>query len=95
MNPFMLGRFAKLQRGQWLEPDRLRIIQRNKLRSLIQHAYERVPYYRRLMELSGVHPSDIVEPEDLSKLPITRKHQIVGLDPGDFLADGIDPAHLQ
>lgn len=92
MNPFMLGRFAQLQRGQWLEPDEIRIIQRDKLRRLIRHAYEQVPYYRHLMEKSGINPSDIVEPEDLSRLPITRKSQIVDLDPGDTLAEGIDPA---
>lgn len=92
MTPHLPDRFAKLQRSQWFGPDRLRDIQRRKLRRLVSHAYDTVPYYRDLMTQAGIDPSHIAEPEDLLKLPITRKSRILTRDPDEFLAQGLDPA---
>lgn len=91
MAPQMLSRFAQLQRSQWAEPARLRAIQSEKLCRLIRHTYDNVPYYRELMDQSGIAPTDINNPEDLSNLPITRKSQIVDLGPKQIHAGNLDP----
>jgi phenylacetate-CoA ligase len=44
-----------------------------KLRKLIAHCYENVPYYKRMMEEAKVRPEDIQCGEDLARLPILTK----------------------
>ena len=50
---------------EWI--DRL---QRYRLRAIIYHAYDTVPFYRQVMNERGLHPSDFRTVEDLSKLPL-------------------------
>jgi phenylacetate-CoA ligase len=47
-----------------------------KLRKLILHCYENVPYYRRIMEERNLVPQDIQRAEDLIKLPVLTKDTI-------------------
>jgi phenylacetate-CoA ligase len=61
-----------LARKRW-SLQRLEELQRVRLRRLVHHAYESVPYYRRLMDRAGVRPDEIREPKDLCKLPVTTK----------------------
>ena len=44
-----------------------------KIRKLIAHCYENVPYYRSAMEERHIRPGDITRAEHLSKLPILTK----------------------
>ena len=85
-------RFLSLLRNQWLSLADIQAIQRAKLQRLIAHAYDKVPYYRRLFDAMGIRPEDIREPDDLSKLPITTKAQILTHPSRDLVASGIDPA---
>jgi phenylacetate-CoA ligase len=50
---------------EWIER-----LQRYRLRSIIRHAYDTVPFYRQAMSERGLHPSDFRTVEDLSKLPL-------------------------
>ena len=65
--------FARLLRRKTWPRERIDELRRAKLRRLILHAYENVPYYRRLMDRAGVKPAEIREPSDLRKLPVTTK----------------------
>jgi len=56
--------------------ERLRQYQNEKLKEILEYAYENVPFYRRKFEKAGVKPSDVKTVEDLKKLPITRKDEI-------------------
>lgn len=62
-----------LNRTQWLNRDEILEIQNARLQHLIWHAYSSVPYYQKLLKLSGVHPSQIRTKEDLSKIPLLNK----------------------
>ena len=44
-----------------------------KLRRLVKHCYDDVPYYRREMEVRHLTPSDIRGAADLTKLPVLTK----------------------
>lgn len=66
---------ALLYRKTWSR-ERLDELRRSKLSRLIHHAYENVPYYRRLMDHAGVKAADIREPSDLSRLPVTTKRDL-------------------
>ena len=80
----------RLRRNEWLSPDALKEIQWRKLKRLLRHAYENVPYYHRLFDDAGIRPEDIKSPQDLSKIPITTKAQIQDLAPEEIMARGID-----
>ncbi|MGD0578343.1 MAG: AMP-binding protein [Bryobacteraceae bacterium] len=64
-----------LHRKRWPR-ERLDELRRAKLRRLIDHAHEQVPYYRRLMDRAGVKPEQIREPSDLTRLPISTKKDL-------------------
>jgi phenylacetate-CoA ligase len=52
--------------------------QNARLRTVVAHAYETVPYYGELMDRLGVSPGDIQTTEDLRRLPpLTRDTVIV------------------
>jgi phenylacetate-CoA ligase len=68
--------FAGLLHRKTWSRERLDDLRRAKLRRLLYHAYEHVPYYRRLMDQAGVKPAEIREPSDLSRLPVTTKNDL-------------------
>jgi phenylacetate-CoA ligase len=66
----------ELEESQWWPAARLEELQSLRLRALITHAYEHVPYYRRVMDERGLTPSDIRSAVDLPKLPLLTKRAI-------------------
>lgn len=76
--PYAYGlRFAKyykwLMKTQWLPTEELEELQNERLRIIIKHAYENVPYYRRIFDEHCLKPEDIQTKEDLKLLPILTK----------------------
>lgn len=67
---------AELEESQWLSPAELREIQNEKLRAMVRHAYDTVPYYREVFEGRKLTPDDIKTVEDLPKLPILTKDDL-------------------
>ena len=64
--------------------------QDEKLRGLIRHAYNHVPYYRNRLKALKIAPNDIRSRRDLEKLPILTKEDVrQNLD--QLLADGVSP----
>lgn len=51
-------------------------LQEEKLKIIIKHCYETVPYYKELFDKLGLCPNDIKKLEDLSKLPIMDKETV-------------------
>ena len=51
----------------------LRRLQGQRLRELVQRAYDHVPFYRARMQEQGVQPGQIRHIEDVGKLPFTTK----------------------
>ena len=70
---------AKRPRPDELEPierasrDELAALQLTRLKWSLQHAYDRVPHYRRAFDAKGVHPRDLATLADLAKFPFTVK----------------------
>lgn len=63
--------------------------QNNKIRSLIQHAYRHVSYYRKLFDEHGIKPGDIQTVDDLSTIPVLTK-EIIREKYDDLIADNAD-----
>ena len=69
----ILKHLRELERSQWYSPDRIEELQRKKLRLIIQHSYDNVPYYHELFRELNLKSNDIKTVEDLSKLPVLTK----------------------
>ncbi len=63
----------QLEQSQWWSPEQIRALQDAKLRRLIAHVYDHVPFYRQVMDERGLTPADIQTVDDLVKLPIVDK----------------------
>ena len=75
----MLGELLELRRllqRRTLAPEQLRALQEEKLRAVIHHSYEHVPYYRDLFTSAGLRPRDIGTLEDLKHIPVTTKDHL-------------------
>jgi phenylacetate-CoA ligase len=63
-----------LQESQWWSKERLEDYQMQQLNKLLKHAYENVPYYRRVFDERGLKPKDIQSLNDFKKLPYLDKN---------------------
>jgi phenylacetate-CoA ligase len=52
-------------------------IQNRRIRSIVKHAYEYVPFYRDAMLKGGLRPEDLRTAQDLERLPLVSKDQLV------------------
>ncbi len=65
--------YAFLQESQWWSREKLEEYQMQQLSRLLRHAYENVPYYRRVFDERGLKPADVQDFADLRKLPYLTK----------------------
>jgi phenylacetate-CoA ligase len=65
-----------MMRHLYLGRNRLGEYQNIRLKKMIRHAYDCVPFYHGKFKQSGIMPSDIQTVSDLSKLPIVTKDEI-------------------
>jgi len=54
----------------------LQQLQTKKLKALLRHAYENVPYYHKHFKENNFHPADFINLEDLHRIPILKKATI-------------------
>jgi phenylacetate-CoA ligase len=66
----------ELEETQWWPIDQLQEFQNERLRRLIIHAYEKVPYYRRIFQKYGLKSADIRSVDDLPRMPVLTKEKI-------------------
>ena len=66
--------------------EQIRAWQDERLVRTVKHVYDKVPYYRSMMEEKGVTPSDIKSVDDLHKLPFLTKDDLRDAYPYGLLA---------
>jgi phenylacetate-CoA ligase len=66
----------RLLRNLKLSSEELDRLQNLKLRAVIKHAYQHVPYYHSLFKSAGLFPEGIRSIDDLRQLPITTKEDL-------------------
>jgi phenylacetate-coenzyme A ligase PaaK-like adenylate-forming protein len=54
----------------------MKVIQEKKLRKLIEHAYNTVPFYHKKFDDAGIKPGDIRNYSDLEKIPLVSKAEL-------------------
>jgi len=88
---FRYGR--TLNKTQWLASRDVESLQKQSLRLLLKHAFETVPYYRRLFREAGLVLDDVREPKDLVKLPVLTKEEL-RKDFRNMVSRAADPSTL-
>lgn len=84
---------AALCASSWRR-EQVQRFQSRRLRELVRHAYESVPFYRDLYQRNKLQPDDIRGLEDLSRIPIARREEMQERPRVDLVARGLDPARL-
>jgi phenylacetate-CoA ligase len=75
-------------------PRLLRRYQTARLRALLRHAYETVPFYRRRFDEAGFHPDQFRTLDDLQRVPLTPKADIRLATDEEAIANNCDPSRL-
>jgi phenylacetate-CoA ligase len=87
MNAFRYGRAVRaVEEVMQLDAAGLERFQEQRLREIVQHAYENVGLYHGKWRRAGVHPDDIRTLADLKKLPITTKDDFRQSPPEEILS---------
>lgn len=68
-----LARLRRLRQLERASRDELEDFQRGELAALLRHAYQHVPYYRRLLDAAGARPEDIRGRQELARLPLLTR----------------------
>jgi phenylacetate-CoA ligase len=71
-----MGATDQLEPIEKASVDELRALQLERLRWSLQHAYEKVPHYRKTFGAAGILPGDLKDPSDLAKFPFTTKAEL-------------------
>lgn len=58
------------------DSNKIETLQLVKLTHFLQHAYENVPYYRRVLKEGGIEPREVASLFDLNKLPVLTKEDV-------------------
>jgi phenylacetate-CoA ligase len=74
------GRFpefrALLSESQWWDAERMGAWQDERLRAIVSHAHEHVPYYRELFDKHGIDPAKFRGREDLGRIPVLTRDTV-------------------
>ncbi len=70
-----------------LPVEKLKALQLERLKSIVDRVYHQIPFYKKLYDEAGVKPSDIRHLEDVRRLPFLEKASVRGAYPtGNVLA---------
>lgn len=83
--------FKELQETEWFTPDQIHEYQSKRLKQLVEHAYNNVPFYRKLYDEHGVRPEQIKSSSDIYRLPIITRTDV--RNAGDKLISSQHPKH--
>lgn len=72
-----------------MPPEKMKELQWNKLKDLLEHAYRRVPFYQKRFQEVGITPKDIQDESDFQKFPFLTKEDIRA-NLKDMVAEGYE-----
>ncbi len=66
----------ELEKNQWLNRSRIEDIQWKKLKRLLTHCRENVPFYRERFKAAGFDPERMTSMEDFKRIPVLTREDI-------------------
>jgi len=76
-SPLLFERYKFLKDSEKWSLDKLQLYQLHELQKIICFAYEKSPFYKRLYDDVGINPFSINSLQDLNKLPIINKSDLI------------------
>jgi len=65
-----------MEKSQWFPREQMREYQLKRLKAMVRHCYDNIPYYKRLFDSVSLKPTDIKSLEDLKKIPTLTKEMV-------------------
>ena len=72
----MLSLLKELEQSESWDLPRIREYQWGMLKALIEHSWNKIPYYRQCMEKAGLSPASIRNFDDYRRLPLLNRNLI-------------------
>ncbi len=72
----LLSLLFQLEQSQWWPAERLRAAQFRQAHSLLRHAFESVPYYKKRLGEAGYDPEAALDEDRWHKLPLLKREDI-------------------
>jgi phenylacetate-CoA ligase len=69
-------KLSQLLESQWYDPGKLREMQFERLRSILIHARQNIPFYQKRFNDCGFNPNSFNHPDELLKIPPLTKENI-------------------
>ncbi|MDO8651362.1 MAG: AMP-binding protein [Undibacterium sp.] len=66
----------QMEQSQWWSAEQLQALQLSRLKQLLSHAQQHVPYYRQLFAQLGFEAAQVASLDDLARLPFLNKADI-------------------
>jgi phenylacetate-CoA ligase len=76
VGPFWLRR-RQLAKSQWFDKNKLQELQLNRLKKIVTHSYNTVPYYKKFMDEHGIRPESIRTLDDIKLFPVLSKKDVL------------------
>jgi phenylacetate-CoA ligase len=74
--PFWIRR-RQLAKSQWFDKNKLQELQLNRLKQIVAHSYNTVPYYKKLMDEYSLHVDSIRTLDDIKLFPVLSKKDVM------------------
>ena len=74
------------QKMECMSRDEMIALQESRLRTIVKYAYDKVPFYKKKFDETGLKPEDIRNIEDIEKIPFTTKDDLRDNYPFDMFA---------
>jgi phenylacetate-CoA ligase len=82
-----------LEKTQWMKRDELKALQARKVRALLRHAYENVPYYHSLFREKGFRPDRFGGLDDLHEIPVMQR-SVLGSKGNELIPRNVKESEL-
>lgn len=86
--------FNELSYTQWLSKKEIESLQLEKLKKIINHAYNNCDYYRNLFDENNINPRLFNSLDDLKKIPFLTKDIVRNNINYGMLSNNIDPKNI-
>jgi phenylacetate-CoA ligase len=86
--------FLDLKKSEFYPREALEALQLQRLQAIVAHHYQTSTYFRRRLDEANVHPSEIDDLTQLSRLPFLTKNDLRENSPTELTSSAVSPKHM-
>lgn len=89
-----IHQYKEAIRNQQLSQEELKTISFRKFKTIVDYAYNNVPYYSKKYREAGISPADIITEKDIERIPILTRQEIIE-HYNEFYSSGVNRKELR